>query len=142
LANILVDTHIYRQFYTVYQELLNCISSSNDTLIVSNDIDSEYQGRHRPTLITFISYRIKLGKTINIKQVGTNRIKAKYKRYKRTIIMPKDCQDHKWVKTAISEQAKHIISNDPDLSIPPFRTNGDYCTTISPTHYIQEYCSD
>lgn len=108
MANILVDTHIYRQFLTVYLELLNCISSSNDTLIISTCIDDEYQGRNRPTLITRISYRNMLEAKINIRRVGVNRIKARYKRYKRRIKMPKHSKDHKWVKTAISERARYI----------------------------------
>lgn len=142
MSNILVDTHIYRQFQTVYQELLNCISYSNDILIVSTDIDDEYQGRYRPTLITHISYRALLEAKISIRRVGVNRIESRYKRYKRKIKMLKHKKDHKWVKTAISEQARYIISNDPDLRLTPFRTNSDYCTTISPTDYIRENCSD
>lgn len=142
MSNILVDTHIYRLFHTVYQELLNCISSSNDTLIISTDIDNEYQGRYRSTLFTYISYRIMLEKKINTRQVGVNRIESRYKRYKRKIIMPIHGKDHKWVKTAISERARYIISNNVHLQIPPFRTNDDYCTTISPNDYIRENCSD
>jgi len=121
---------------------LDCIASTNDTIIISTEIEDEYQGRYRPTIIPYISYRAELEKKCKINSVGVNRIESRYKRHRRKIVLPKHNKDHKWVKTAISEQARYIISEDGHMSIPPFRTNGNNCVVITPADYIKEHCSD
>jgi len=140
LSNILLDAHIFRKLTGEYSDLFDCISSSRDTIILSSEIEDEYQGKLRPTYLGFISYRNEINKKCDLRDILPSRIESRFKRYKRKLKWPKHTKDHKWVKTAISEQVKYIISNDPHLSIPPFRTNSDKCEVISPEQYIQEIC--
>lgn len=141
MSNILVDTHIFRKLKGESRNLLNCISSTRDTIILSNEIEDEYRARTRePTHLGYMRYKININNKCRLKHIKPSRIEAKFKRYIREIILPEHIKDHKWIKTAISEQAKYIITNDEDLTRPPFKTNEDSCKVISPYGYIQENC--
>lgn len=141
MSNILIDTHIFRKLMTEYQDLLNCITVSYDTVILTPPIEAEYRGRHEPAPLGYRGYKLELGKVIALRPIRRSRILARNKRYKRKMKMPSDTKDEKWVEAAISEEAKYIISRDDHLSIPPFPTNSEMCTPVSPFQYIEENCT-
>lgn len=141
MSNILIDTHIFRKLFAEYRDLLDCITISSDTVILTPPIEAEYKGRHDPSPLAYRGYKLKLGEVIALRPIPGNRVLARNKRYKRKMKMPSHPKDEKWVEAAISEEAKHIISRDPHLSIPPFPTNSEMCTPVSPSQYIEENCT-
>lgn len=141
MSNILLDTHIFRKLKGELTNLLCCISLTRDTIILTPEIEDEYRQLTRtPTHLGYRQYRNDISRKCKLRDRKSGRIKSIFKRYKRKIKLPKDPSDHKWIKTAISEQARYIISNDPDLSRPPFRTNENFCEVVYPTRYIQDNC--
>jgi len=142
LPPIVLDTHIFRKLFSDYFSLLECITETGDLIVYDHRAEKEYRGRYEPTGLGFKSYLDKVKTISNIKKIKSSRVTSKNKRYKRKKKLPTDGSDIKWVEIAICEDAKFIISNDPDLSLPSFRTNGNVCRLIRPHTYLIENCPD
>ena len=140
MASILLDTHIFRKLKRDLRDLLTCISSVGDSIIYSKEIEKEYKPKTAPTELGYYGYIQNIRKHCRMEFKKPSRITARFKRNIRRINLSKDYQDNKWIRHAISENVKYIISNDPDLSIPPFRSNEHLCRVVSPEVYVQENC--
>ena len=138
MASILVDTHIFRRLKGSLRDLLYCISSIGDTIIYSKEIENEYKIRTSPTELMYYGYLQNVKKYINMEFKKSSRINARFKRNIRSIELSKHMPDNKWIRHAVSEGAKYIISYNSDLAVRPFRTNEHLCRVISPEFYIQE----
>lgn len=145
MHKLLVDTHIFRKLDTEYKDLLDCIASTNGTILTCNEIEKELQGRMKfPSLLLVKGYIDTINKTCPVIPVNKSRYEAKYKRYcnQRKPPVSSDHKDQKFVKIAVSEHASYIISRDGDLDLVDFRTNGDICQCVTPYQYMKENCSD
>lgn len=141
MSNILIDTYIFRNLEGKFRTLLLCISITGDTIILTRKIENGYRLPARsPSHLGYRAYRNSISSKCELRDIKSNRIEAKFNRYKRELEMPRNSRHHKWIRTAISEKAKYIISNNDDLFRPPFRTNSESCEVIYPINYIRENC--
>ena len=67
---------------TEYQDLLDCITISADTVILTPPIESEYRGRHEPAPLAYRGYKLELGSMIALRPILRSRVLARNRRYK------------------------------------------------------------